>query len=51
MTSQYGPDEITTALKSAGLTPADHDIEPSYVKGEWGPAPGRRLPAAPSTAP
>lgn len=47
----YAPDEITTALKSAGRTPADHDIEPSYVKCEWGPAPGRRLAAAPTTAP
>ncbi|GAO11078.1 hypothetical protein TPA0598_07_08020 [Streptomyces lydicamycinicus] len=47
----YAPDAITTALKGTGRTPADHDIEPSYVKCEWGPAPGRRLPAAPTTAP
>ncbi|MFI0151251.1 class I SAM-dependent DNA methyltransferase [Streptomyces lydicus] len=44
----YGPDEITTALKSAGLTPADHDIEASYVKCESGscsrtPAPCRTI--------
>ncbi|MEU7641412.1 hypothetical protein [Streptomyces sp. NPDC039016] len=32
----YGPDDFTTALKSAGLTPAGHDIEPSYVKCESG---------------